>query len=1217
MPTPPTYDDLEGVSYDIFFTYDDPLGNHRLNEAYALGVVTRDGPSVAVDWTGTAGVVDGLDAPFAKDRFFNGHPEISNDPFDRTASNGWGTEPKSGVSYVTSGGAASDHAVAGGVATQSHSSINVERIALLNIGKSDCTVVFDFTSPVMPTGGSFRVRVVGRAQDSSNLYFTQLELGTDGIARLGLQRRVAGANATVVANITLGTYLVTDQWRITFSVIGPTLKAYAQSLTRPSLFGQVEGPDTTFTSGTNIGVATVLAVGNTNTLPVVFSWDNQVGRGSTAWPASDFGDAWTLSDALRFANDGTVGVVTATATNTMYSALMASVVTNDYDFMVKVRLLSLMTGAKGSVYLFARYQDANNHWRYRLDFNTDQVVGWAIEEVVSGTPSAVWSGLVPGVNHAVDEWVYLRVQGYGTRIRHKVWNDDIGQSDDWLIEDATDTTFNGLPGSLGLGFKLDSGNTNTTPVTLEVGVFWSGLNDVLDNGQASVTKSLDDGFPTGASDSTNLGVADATAGLLAPIGERSSVFWSTFRSDQPYSDIDRDVAGVAISSSTVASDGIRTTRMFTGQMADVVISDEDVLLKGISRNRLKMSTLVQPPAVHGFYEGGEYTWAIGYALFKSGLYVAPPPIPGCRLYIPMSGTFHPYLPDTNYKAFQAGMVHYPTPGVFVYGPVSFVDGPFPGTAGTDTRIDTTAVRRIDGIASETNLADGDDFWSQRNAVGRIEFWLRGDATDVAGSNDPTASVLGRVLMFDLSVAYFIQVAVAISTRAPSFSISDGVNTVTARHTTPLPTDGKWHFIAGSWDLPNNELRLCIDGSTMVFSASPLSISNLPAVDNVQSPIPSSSIPISEVRVSSGPMASHRRTPWVRDIPWSADVVMRRSNLSGPGFAHDTPREAYDLIADYARAELARTGYDEYDRYMYLPLSYFGEDAQQMISEDLSTATNLGRDFKPVKDVNKIYNQITVKYEQQEQQWNHSAIYESSSLITLPPGVVTTLVLPTNAPVYEVRDNTLPLSILTGTALAAAPPSASNAINYLTANDNQGGTGAYATSAQVSATIVEWNPGSVTLDIRNNTSTTYYIVNNVNLPALALAGKVHSFTAASVVSESAESIAIRRTRVLEANMQAIGQQTDALRMCRELVLRLGFPRVTFTSSVFGDPRRSPGQLVSVEDPDKTNLSGNFRLTNVKVSQHREDLQQSIAGEQALPVLVWGVGKWGEAIWGEAP
>jgi hypothetical protein len=299
----------------------------------------------------------------------------------------------------------------------------------------------------------------------------------------------------------------------------------------------------------------------------------------------------------------------------------------------------------------------------------------------------------------------------------------------------------------------------------------------------------------------------------------------------------------------------------------------------------------------------------------------------------------------------------------------------------------------------------------------------------------------------------------------------------------------------------------------------------------------------------------------------------------------------------------------------LTIPYFGEIHQNTVTEVLSTSDNLGRDFKPVRNVNQIYNQVIVTYPQARVNENFTKAVETSQLITIPNGY-SYLDIGTNAPMIELRNPTSLLSVMSGSALAAAPPSESNAINYITANTAIDGTGTYITATDLQVSIVSWNPGTVSLKFYSKYAGILYVANNVNLAPFGLAGKMMVSTNATVQAQSDPSIAYRGTRTLDVSLPGTQLASDALMVARELVARLSQPRVTISTSVFGDTRRVPGQLVTIKDPDRTNLMGNYRLTGVKITQQQEDVDESISAVEALPFLVWGVTNWGESIWGES-
>lgn len=928
-----------------------------------------------------------------------------------------------------------------------------------------------------------------------------------------------------------------------------------------------------------------------------------------AWGVSTSGDTWITSHP-EFDTNGSIGTVLQVPFN-FQTAFMTTPVL-DFDVAVKFQNPNLATAGPTTVYTLGRVQDSNNLLRFGLVFNTDKSLSWVIESMLAGTPTTLASGSVVGMQHDVNAIYWVRGQGYGSKLRVKTWQDGIATVDEWNGS-GIDLVWRGTPGGVGVGV-LFSGTPS--PGSIRVSEFFSGVNDVLTANRVSTGVSLDDGLPSGATNTNNLGVPEATSDLGAPIGVAPDVFWSTFRTDQPYSDLDRDIAGVGISSAVVSPDGVRSVRLFTGQMADIPTSSQSAKLKAISRTRLRLSTRVQPPAVHAFYEGAEATWAIQYALFKSGVYSAPPPLPGCRVYIPFSGSTHPFIPDTNGGAFSVGFVSWSGVSNSGFrGQSAFIDGPFPGSAAPDLCVNEQATRSLNTLESNFRFAPGDPWLTPASNTGRLEFWVKGDPTNRAASFDPGGGTLARILLSSSTVANLNVSLFVDADRRIRGTIGDSVSAFAYGRGLVLPADGRWHYIAMAYNLDTSYLRFYMDGrgeTQVSTSVALVSSANLPATDVIDKGYVGAQLPIAEMRLTTGIYAHPSRSPWTDQVPFIPGVIKRRSFLTMSSVAEPSPREAYEYISSFAQAELAKTGFDSEDRFQYLPMPYWAEPNQQTQAESLATDVNLGPDFTPARSVNRIYNQVVVSYKDSTVQELFVPIFQSSELITIPHGTDLRVQVSLSPNPVEVRG--LAVTVMSGAALAATPPNPYSALNYVTANSAPDGSGTYATAANLMVTIVEWNPGSATVLFRNTSGMTMWTVNNVSLPPFGLAGKALSSVDATVTAEDSASIVQRGTRMLPASLPAIQNRADALAIAQELVARLARPRVTFTSSVFGDPRRAPGSVVSVSDPNRTQVNGQFRLTGVTSSQEGPEIRQSIAGDEHWPIAVWGLTKWGEGIWG---
>jgi hypothetical protein len=940
-----------------------------------------------------------------------------------------------------------------------------------------------------------------------------------------------------------------------------------------------------------------------------FARDTFTRVAASGWGTADSGQAWTVSggSASDYSVDGSVGHIAVNALATYHLAYINPTLfsTLDFDITVKVSAVELLVGGAARPFIMGRFIDTSNYLRFRIDLNVDTNMGWGIDSHVAGVTTTLTSGLVIGLNYAVNTWFYIRAQGQGSTVRLKSWKVGDAEPDLWTGQ-ATTTAFSGISGGVGLGAYLFNTVTNTLPFVVAYEDFIVGASSLYDVGEVTTGLSLDDGMPNEVTNTNALGVSETTAELFGPVGIDAGAYFSPFRTDQQWSQFPRDVASVVLSSGLVTDDGVRTARLFTGQMADIPVDGKQAHLQAVSRARVRLSTAIQPPAIHAYYEGCEGTWPISYALFKSGINVAPPLLPGTRLYLPLHGSCKTFVPDTNpFDGFQFGYTTRTpiTSGIF-QRPV-FVDGPF--VAGLFGEANGVNMARL---ASRTlTMAPGADVLSQTASKGRIEFWVRGDPVNYTGNTEVVTSLTIVYLVNSDTTRYII--AGLRANRVPALTIRDGTNSLSI-DTPPIPTDGAWHFVGMGWDIANNSMTIRLDDYVASYLAAPLVTSALAVTDDISLNLMYSWLPISEIRITSGTWSSPAWGPWANKVNWTPGAILRRSNLNFDGLAEKAPREAFEFMASLARSELARTGVSRDDLYMYLTPGYFTEDQQQTVREVLSTSDNVGQDFKPSRDVHKVYNQVTVNFNESQVQEFFSQVYASSQLVQIPPAGASFLTVPLSAPTVEIRGKAI--AVMSGAALAATPPSDTNAVNFITVNFTQDGTGTNATNLHVDATVDSWTPGTATIRLINYTGSNLFIANNVNLPALGLAGKVLAQTQASFLAENLDSIKVRGTRAVTVDMPEIQKREDAQSIAQELASRLSRPRTTFTASVFADVRREPGWLVEVEDTDNTNVSGTFRLSGVSTRQNGAAVEQVVSAETALPVMVWGVGVWGESLWG---
>jgi hypothetical protein len=205
-------------------------------------------------------------------------PAIIQDTFDRTFSSGWDAT-NSSYSWSTSGGSASDYSVNGSEGIHSVDSINVSRRTYL--AGAQCTD-FDTTvkvkTNVLASGASEVGAILGRYQDSNNHYLFRIRFTSSaGREVYASIQRNQGGTITTLGSETTTTYTHTADtyYCIRAQAAGTTLRmrVWPDGQSEPDTW-DVSLTDSTFSSAGAVGVRSILITGNTNTLPVLFTYDN-------------------------------------------------------------------------------------------------------------------------------------------------------------------------------------------------------------------------------------------------------------------------------------------------------------------------------------------------------------------------------------------------------------------------------------------------------------------------------------------------------------------------------------------------------------------------------------------------------------------------------------------------------------------------------------------------------------------------------------------------------------------------------------------------------------------------------------------------------------------------------------------------------------------------------------------------------------------------------
>lgn len=200
--------------------------------------------------------------------------EVITDAFARTVSNGWGSIPATThvPAQAWSPNVAADVAVAAGVGTISVPTANTFRqCSVPTLTALDWDYTAFCTVPVLATGANLEVQVAWRSNGSTS-YQARINIEPGGATRLVIY--VPG-NSTELVNIPLN---ITHSAGLTYGIrIAPIGALHRVKIwtgaTQPSNF-TLEFTDTTRLTPGYFTLRNGRANGNTNTSPVVFSWDN-------------------------------------------------------------------------------------------------------------------------------------------------------------------------------------------------------------------------------------------------------------------------------------------------------------------------------------------------------------------------------------------------------------------------------------------------------------------------------------------------------------------------------------------------------------------------------------------------------------------------------------------------------------------------------------------------------------------------------------------------------------------------------------------------------------------------------------------------------------------------------------------------------------------------------------------------------------------------------
>jgi phage replication-related protein YjqB (UPF0714/DUF867 family) len=154
-------------------------------------------------------------------------------------------------------------------------SVNVSHWTTVPWSSADLDIVASMGTDKLATGGSHFVNLVGRFADTSNCYLARVDFNTTQTVTLTLRKRVTGTETLLATAPDAGlTHAAGQMFRLRLQITGSTLNAkiWLDDTNEPTGWS-VTVTDTSLTAAGTIGTRTILSSTNTNTLPVIASYD--------------------------------------------------------------------------------------------------------------------------------------------------------------------------------------------------------------------------------------------------------------------------------------------------------------------------------------------------------------------------------------------------------------------------------------------------------------------------------------------------------------------------------------------------------------------------------------------------------------------------------------------------------------------------------------------------------------------------------------------------------------------------------------------------------------------------------------------------------------------------------------------------------------------------------------------------------------------------------
>lgn len=584
--------------------------------------------------------------------------------------------------------------------------------------------------------------------------------------------------------------------------------------------------------------------------------------------------------------------------------------------------------------------------------------------------------------------------------------------------------------------------------------------------------------------------------------------------------------------------------------------------------------------------GLEPSWVVSFVLAANGVYVSPPPRPGCRLWMPFHGSAFPMLGDLVIGVGQADVTDIATN--LVHRAIEFASGPYLlGTetlpAGESLLVNTTSTRNLDSARLVT--ADG-------HVKGRIEFWARAARYSVV----PPIEV--RVESFLHGGDVTIDYRLSNTTNAFKLDLVSGV-TPQLNLDGPAPIfDGEWHFYGVYIDSAAGIAVFRVDTTDTVVAYTPWQgvtwrSTGDEAYDVYVQAYEGNAL--AELQVTGG---TAQGDVWLNDpaYAWTPGAVIDRSRVPLQGIAIADPQDSWEILDELAAACLGAVWYDEDGMLQWATSARLVADAAQRVQRTVTSATDIV-DLAYEDRADALRNRVICPYSPIVL---HAAevMWTAAQKFSVPPHGVVALYVE-----FDGQFVTAP-----GVTLAANTSPDGSGIDISGYVSAFAATPLYPTSRSAIYTVSNVYPG------------TAWLVDTNGDPAVVAAGDWIEQTSGPVPPDLVDATVLDGT-VLERPLEVpsnvwVQDRSHAAGVAMALLCQLRDPQQPITAlEIPADPRLQFYDRVQISDQHQTMLDAGYWVTGVdeRVDADGSYMQQ-LSARQARDRFLPGSGRVGVDIAG---